>query len=420
MYKRPFVIAAAAVLFCAGSAFAQTDWVPPFPAPGADIHCADTTSMDSLDAAVDGLRSKKGKAPDWDDIPVCGKKKAHFDKLSCASVCRATLNDLRPTQRSMGVEAVNCKAHKIEEKLKKKSYDDYFMTGKRLVPVIVGPNEKFYVTDHHHMSNALFRADLSDAKLNDINGADDWEDNPKTREVLVYVLFNLTSDYLQASQGLPQGGKYGMGDFVASMDRYSGGARSPWCKASAEGTKVVLEGVGLNWPCDQQGNPISFQEIAYADNDKERKIWDLEDDPYRSMSRWVRNAYGYVKCKNDDPNVQDFPACTMGDSGNPAFFMEFQWANFMRAHFMREVPVAHRILTGTLPPGHGQLAAISRYLPYGMQVSEGAAAVNMIGFNDLKTEKARPRPFPAFGMAEDECQLVESLEDLGSELGWSD
>jgi len=55
-----------------------------------------------------------------------------------------------------------------------------------------------------------------------------------------------------------------------------------------------------------------------------------------------------------------------------------------------------------------------------MQVSEGAAAVNMIGFNDLKTEKARPRPFPAFGMAEDECQLVESLEDLGSELGWSD
>lgn len=139
------------------------------------------------------------------------------------------------------------------------------------------------------------------------------------------------------------------------------------------------------------------------------------------MSRWVRNAYGYVKCKGaDDPNVQDLPECTATDSGNPAFFMEFQWANFMRADFMRNVPAAHKILTSTLEPGHGQLAAISRYLPYGMQVSEGAAAIDMIGFNDQKTGKAQPRPFPAYGMAQDECLVVKSLDDLGEELGWSD
>jgi hypothetical protein len=334
-------------------------------------------------------------------------------------VCRVTLNDLRPTQRSMGVEAVNCKAHKISEKLKKKAYVDYFKTGSRAVPAVIGPNGKFYVTDHHHLSNALYRADLPSASLKGIDGADDWDKSPGRRELLVYVLFNLTPDYLQATQAVPQGQGYGMDDFIASMNAYSGGAQSDWCAKTANGEKVVLTGVGLTWPCDAQGKPISFAEIAYAGENKERKIWDLTDDPYRSMARWVRNAYGYVKC-GDDPNLRDFTDCRTEGSGNPAFFMEFQWANFMRAHFQQEAPAAHEILTSTLPAGRGQLAAISRYLPYGMQVSESPGAVDMIGFNDGSDAKARPRAFPAYGIAQDECELEQSLDDLGAEMGWSE
>lgn len=420
---KTIAIIAAAGFFQASWVFAQGDWVPPlpFPAPPSDIDCAFKTHGGSLDKAVEDLKARHGKGLKWDDIPKCGKAGAHWGKLSCGQICRVTLNDLRPTQRSMGVEAVNCKANKIEEKLQKKSYSDYFMTGKRLVPSIIGPNGKFYVTDHHHMSNAVFRADLSDAKLGGIEDSGKWEKHPKKRELLAYVLFNLTPDYLKLNQVVGKGAELGMDEFVARMNRYSGGAQSDWCEKTSNGEKVVLKGVGLSWPCDEHGHPISFQEIAYTKKNKERKIWNLADDPYRSMSRWVRNAYGYVKCKgDDDPNVQHLPECMDKNSGNPAFFMEFQWANYMRAHFMGEVPAAHTMLTSTLAPGHGQLAAISRYLPYGMQVTEGPAAIDMIGFNDQRAEKARSRPFPAYGMAQDECELSRSLEDLGDEMGWSD
>jgi hypothetical protein len=294
------------------------------------------------------------------------------------------------------------------------------MEGKRLVPSIIGPNGKFYVTDHHHMSNAVYWADLSDAKLGGIDGSEKWKKSRKKRELLVYVLFNLSADYLKETQPKSQDSSYEMSDFVGSMNDYSKGAESPFCEQAANGQRVSLEGIGLTWPCDEHGKPISFEEIAYEKENKERKIWDLADDPYRSLSRWVRDSYGYLKCGRGDPNLRDYPECTDPSSGNPAFFMEFEWANFMRAHFMKEEPEAHEIMTVGLDPGDGQLAAISRYLPIGIRVATSQAAKAMIGFNDGSTESAEPRPFPAYAIAQDDCELLKSLDDLGTEMGWDD
>lgn len=422
MRNRLFVIGLAVLAHAGlvlGEPVQETPSPAPFPAPSSDLACALKTQGVPPDAALQRFKSKKGDRTQWDQIPRCGKKPADWSKLSCGQICRVTLNDLRPTQSAIGVEAVNCKANAISRKLEEKHYGDYFVSSKRVVPVIVGPSAKLYVTDHHHLSNALYRVDLPDDSLEGIESAEDWDKSPSRRELLVYVLFNLTPEYLQKTGAIQPDQSYDMDDFIASMNAYSGGADSDWCTKTADGEGVVLEGIGLNWPCNAQGKAISFAEIAYAGPGRERKIWELADDPYRSMARWVRNAYGYVKC-GDDPNLSQVPACSVEVPTNPAFFMEFQWANFLRAQFMRERPEAHQVLTTTLRPGHGQLAAISRYLPDGMQMAEGSAARGMIGFNDGVIEQARPRDFPDFGLAQDECELEQSLQDLGAELGWTD
>src|ERR1700761_5308242 len=62
---------------------------------------------------------------------------------------------LRPTQMTVGmIEVEEKKERWLKEKAKKQDKD----LAKHMVPVVLGPDERHYVVDHHHMARALHEA----------------------------------------------------------------------------------------------------------------------------------------------------------------------------------------------------------------------------------------------------------------------
>src|SRR6202022_1547896 len=59
--------------------------------------------------------------------------------------------DLRPTQMTVGMREVKDKRKRFREKGKKQSD----MIGKHMIPVVRGPDKRYYVVDHHHLARAL-------------------------------------------------------------------------------------------------------------------------------------------------------------------------------------------------------------------------------------------------------------------------
>lgn len=66
------------------------------------------------------------------------------------------IKDLRPTQMTVGMREVRAKrkawAKKCEEKTPDKGAE---FLGSHMIPVILGPKERKYVIDHHHLARAL-------------------------------------------------------------------------------------------------------------------------------------------------------------------------------------------------------------------------------------------------------------------------
>jgi len=59
---------------------------------------------------------------------------------------------LRPTQMTVGMREVEDKRKRFREEQSKKQRE---MIGKHMIPVVVGPDERLYVVDHHHLARAL-------------------------------------------------------------------------------------------------------------------------------------------------------------------------------------------------------------------------------------------------------------------------
>ena len=59
---------------------------------------------------------------------------------------------LRPTQMTVGMREVKDKRKRFREEESKKRRE---MIGKHMIPVVVGPDERLYVVDHHHLARAL-------------------------------------------------------------------------------------------------------------------------------------------------------------------------------------------------------------------------------------------------------------------------
>ncbi|HEX3848864.1 MAG TPA: ParB-like protein [Steroidobacteraceae bacterium] len=64
------------------------------------------------------------------------------------------IDALRPTQITVGMREVKAKRKSWRRHPDRKKPD---FLGKHLIPVIWGPNEEYYVIDHHHLALALYQ-----------------------------------------------------------------------------------------------------------------------------------------------------------------------------------------------------------------------------------------------------------------------
>ena len=172
------------------------------------------------------------------------------------SLGRVKVQRLRPTQITVGVREVEAKrAHwaQLSRKQRKTALEQH------LFPAVLGPGQRHYIVDHHHLGLALLLEGVKSA----------W----------VTVLDDL-------SWLAPQ-------VFWRTMEFRS------WAH-----------------PYDARGRRCDYRDIP-------KKLEQLQDDPYRSLSGLVRAAGGFAKYQTP--------------------FAEFLWADFFRSR------IAPR-LAATTPP----------------------------------------------------------------------
>ena len=135
---------------------------------------------------------------------------------------------LRPTQITVGMREVNEK-----RKAWKHQSDDQqgAFLGKHMIPVILGPKGRPYLTDHHHLARALHEEGV--------------------KEVAITVIASL--EHLKAD--------------------------SFW---------FVMDNRGWTHPFDEKGKRRDYDVIP-------KSVADLIDDPYRSLAGELRFAGGFAK-----------------------------------------------------------------------------------------------------------------------------
>jgi hypothetical protein len=138
------------------------------------------------------------------------------------------IENLRPTQITVGMREVHEKRRRWREfKGEKKAS----FLGRHMIPVILGPKERHYITDHHHLARALH------------------EEGQK------HVLVTVVAD-------------------LRALDR--------------EAFWVVLDLRGWCHPYDSGGRRRPVDDIP-------KSVADLEDDPFRSLAGELRRAGGFAK-----------------------------------------------------------------------------------------------------------------------------
>jgi hypothetical protein len=135
---------------------------------------------------------------------------------------------LRPTQVTVGFREVDEKRKAWRERSAEKGAA---YLGRHMIPVILGPKGRHYVTDHHHMARAMHDEGVKD------------------------VLVNVIAD-------------------LRGLDK-----QSFW---------VVLDCRGWCHPYDAAGVRQDFAAIPTS-------IADLVDDPFRSLAGELRRAGGFAK-----------------------------------------------------------------------------------------------------------------------------
>jgi hypothetical protein len=135
---------------------------------------------------------------------------------------------LRPTQMTVGFREV---AEKRKIWRERSGTKESAYLGRHMIPVILGPKGRYYVTDHHHMARALHDEGVTD--------------------VLIDVIADLST--------------LGKDSFWVVMDCRG------WCH-----------------PYDSEGKRRDFADIPLS-------MSDLVDDPFRSLAGELRRTGGYAK-----------------------------------------------------------------------------------------------------------------------------
>jgi hypothetical protein len=138
------------------------------------------------------------------------------------------IKTLRPTQMTIGMGEVDMKRRRWLD-IRKEKGDDFL--GRHMVPVVIGPKERLFLVDHHHLVRALHE------------------------EGVAHVLTSVVADLSHL----------GKEEFWSVMDHRN-----------------------LIYPFDREGRRRSPVKIP-------KRIEHLEDDPFRSLAGAVRMAGGFAK-----------------------------------------------------------------------------------------------------------------------------
>jgi hypothetical protein len=138
------------------------------------------------------------------------------------------LTELRPTQITVGMQEVAAKRRHWKQKHGAKA-GEFLAT--HMIPVVLGPKDRRYVIDHHHLARALLEE--------------------KVREVATTVVLDQSR---------------------LDLDAF-------W---------VVLDNRGMMHPFDERGRRQGYDKIP-------RSVRELVDDPFRSLAGALRRAGGYAK-----------------------------------------------------------------------------------------------------------------------------
>jgi hypothetical protein len=143
-------------------------------------------------------------------------------------IAAVAIADLRPTQITVGMREVLNKRKRWRELGAKK--DQKFL-GKHIIPVVLGPKQRPYVVDHHHLARALHEEGV--------------------KEVAIVV-----------------------GNNLSGLDR--------------DAFWTVMDNRNWMHPYDAEGVRRPYRDIP-------KSVTDLIDDPFRSLAGELRRAGGFAK-----------------------------------------------------------------------------------------------------------------------------
>src|SRR5262245_27212725 len=158
--------------------------------------------------------------------------------------------DLRPTQMTVGIREVEEKRKRWHDESKKKG-DDFL--GKHMIPVVLGPKDRHYIIDHHHLVRALH---------------DEGVEN-----ILVTVVKNLRT---------------------LEPDSF-------W---------FVLNNHSWMHPYDDEGRLRPYKDLP-------KTVAKLKDDPFRSLAGELRRAGGFPRTRLRSANSCGRIFCVDGSSAKP-------------------------------------------------------------------------------------------------------
>lgn len=138
------------------------------------------------------------------------------------------ISELRPTQISVGLREVAEKQRQWREQAGDKGSE---FLGRHMIPVVLGPKERHYIVDHHHLCRALHE------------------------EKVEHILVNVVADLRSLTKR----------EFWIYLDNRA------WCH-----------------PYDAKGERRDFASIP-------RSVAEMTDDPYRSLAGELRRAGGFAK-----------------------------------------------------------------------------------------------------------------------------
>jgi hypothetical protein len=143
-------------------------------------------------------------------------------------IAAVAIADLRPTQITIGMREVLNKTKRWRELGAKK---DQKLLGKHIIPVVLGPKQRHYVVDHHHLARALHEEGV--------------------KEVAIVV-----------------------GNNLSGLDR--------------DAFWTVMDNRNWMHPYDAEGVRRPYRDIP-------KSVADLIDDPFRSLAGELRRAGGFAK-----------------------------------------------------------------------------------------------------------------------------